>query len=120
MPKNTEFEESLTMTIKKIDTTSPEAQSADLVAGNIEQLKALFPELITEGAGGVAVNVDVLKALVGDEIRRLIRTGEIYQLYTKWFERPVPPKGVVMQMPMSFLLRDSFKFPSEKVGDLVE
>ncbi|HDY6851286.1 TPA: site-specific DNA-methyltransferase, partial [Pseudomonas aeruginosa] len=66
MPKNTEFEESLTMTIKKIDTTSPEAQSADLVAGNIEQLKALFPELITEGAGGVAVNVDVLKALVGD------------------------------------------------------
>lgn len=60
------------------------------------------------------------KALVGDEIRRLIRTGEIYQLYTKWFERPVPPKGVVMQMPMSFLLRDSFKFPSEKVGDLVE
>ena len=23
------------------------------------------------------------KALVGDEIRRLIRTGEIYQLYTK-------------------------------------
>ncbi|WP_338616837.1 site-specific DNA-methyltransferase [Achromobacter sp. E1] len=54
------------MTIKKIDTASPEAQSADLVAGNIEQLKALFPELITEGAEGVAVNVDVLKALVGD------------------------------------------------------
>lgn len=54
------------MTMKKIDTASPEAQSADLVAANIEQLKALFPELITEGAGGVAVNVDVLKALVGD------------------------------------------------------
>lgn len=50
----------------KIKATSPEAQSADLVAGNIEQLKALFPELITEGADGVAVNVDVLKALVGD------------------------------------------------------
>lgn len=54
------------MTMKKIDTASPETQSADLVAGNIEQLKVLFPELITEGAGGVAVNVDVLKALVGD------------------------------------------------------
>ncbi|MGO3869704.1 MAG: site-specific DNA-methyltransferase [Alcaligenes sp.] len=52
--------------MKKIDTASPEAQSADLVAANIEQLKALFPELITEGANGVAVNVDVLKALVGD------------------------------------------------------
>ncbi|MGG5143121.1 site-specific DNA-methyltransferase [Alcaligenes ammonioxydans] len=52
--------------MKKIDTASPDAQSADLVTANIEQLKALFPELITEGAGGVAVNVDVLKALVGD------------------------------------------------------
>lgn len=53
--------------MQKIDATSPEAQSADLVAGNIEQLKALFPELITEGPNGVAVNVDVLKALVGDK-----------------------------------------------------
>lgn len=50
----------------KIDVTDPEAQSADLVAGNIAQLKALFPELITEGAGGAAINVDVLKQLVGD------------------------------------------------------
>jgi len=50
----------------KIDATDPEAQSADLVAGNIATLKALFPELITEGADGAAVNVDVLKALVGD------------------------------------------------------
>ena len=52
--------------MQKIDATSPEAQSADLVASNIEQLKALFPELITEGQNGTAVNVDVLKALVGD------------------------------------------------------
>jgi len=52
--------------MKKLSATSPEAQSADLVAGNIDQLKALFPELITEGPNGVAVNVDVLKALVGD------------------------------------------------------
>ncbi|WBX95075.1 site-specific DNA-methyltransferase [Pseudoxanthomonas mexicana] len=50
----------------KIDATDPETQSADLVAGNIATLKALFPELITEGADGAAVNVDVLKALVGD------------------------------------------------------
>ena len=53
--------------MQKIDATSPEAQSADLVAGNIEQLKAMFPELITESANGVTVNVDVLKTLVGDQ-----------------------------------------------------
>jgi len=52
--------------MQQIDANSPEAQSADLVAENIERLKALFPELLTEGPDGAAVNVDVLKALVGD------------------------------------------------------
>ena len=63
-------------------------------------------------------NEPAFKALAGEEIRRLIRSGEMQRLYTQWFESPVPPKGVNMQMPMSFLLRDSFKFPSERVGDL--
>ena len=53
--------------MQKIEVASPEAQSADIVANNIKQLKALFPELVTEGANGVAVNVDVLKMLVGDQ-----------------------------------------------------
>ncbi|MDO5505140.1 MAG: hypothetical protein Q4F49_02440 [Pseudoxanthomonas suwonensis] len=52
--------------MQKIQATDSEAQSADLVAHNIAQLKALFPELITEGKDGAAVNVDVLKQLVGD------------------------------------------------------
>ena len=52
--------------MQKIEATSPEALSANLTAQNIAQLKALFPELMTESANGVAINVDVLKALVGD------------------------------------------------------
>jgi len=52
--------------MQKIEAASPEAQSADLVADNVAQLKALFPELVTEGPNGPAVNLDVLKALVGD------------------------------------------------------
>ena len=54
------------MPIQKIEPTSPEAQSANIQADNIAQLKALFPELLTESAAGAAINVDVLKALVGD------------------------------------------------------
>lgn len=54
------------MTMQKIDVTSPEAQSADLVVSNIAQLKALFPELLTESSKGATINLDVLKALVGD------------------------------------------------------
>lgn len=58
------------MTIQKIDAHSPESQSANLVADNIAKLKAMFPELLTEtvvnGQTTAALNVDVLKALVGD------------------------------------------------------
>lgn len=54
------------MTMKKLTAADPESRSPDLVAENVERLKALFPELVTEGPNGVAVNVDVLKALVGD------------------------------------------------------
>ena len=56
------------MSIEKIEANSPEAQSANIVADDLAQLKALFPELVTEGANGPAINVDVLKALVGDQI----------------------------------------------------
>jgi len=56
------------MTIQKIESQSREAQSADITAVNISQLKALFPELLAESANGVAINVDVLKQLVGDAV----------------------------------------------------
>jgi adenine-specific DNA-methyltransferase len=52
--------------MKKLDTLDPLATSADLVAANVAQLRALFPDLITESADGVRVNVDVLKQLIGD------------------------------------------------------
>lgn len=51
--------------MQKIDATSPEAQSADITAANIGKLKALFPEVFTEGKHGAAINVDVLRGLVG-------------------------------------------------------
>ena len=53
--------------MKKLVAADPETQSPDLIAENLAQLKALFPELVIEGPDGVAVNVDVLKALVGDK-----------------------------------------------------
>jgi adenine-specific DNA-methyltransferase len=52
--------------MKKLDATDPGTRSRDVVAENIERLKAMFPELITEGSEGAAVNVDVLKDLVAD------------------------------------------------------
>lgn len=54
------------MTMQKIEAQSPEAQSANILADNIAKLRAMFPELLTETGGTAAINVDVLKALVGD------------------------------------------------------
>ena len=51
--------------MQKIEAHSSEAQSSDLIADNIAKLKALFPELLTEGGSGIEVNVDVLSQLVG-------------------------------------------------------
>ena len=53
--------------MQNLTANDPETKSPDLVAENLERLKALFPELVTEGPDGAAVNVDVLKALVGDK-----------------------------------------------------
>ena len=53
--------------MKPLTPADPETKSPDLAAENLAQLRALFPELITEGPGGVAVNVDVLKSLIGDQ-----------------------------------------------------
>lgn len=54
-------------TMQKLTAADPETHSTELVAENLAALRAIFPELITEGADGVAVNIDVLKALVGDK-----------------------------------------------------
>lgn len=55
-------------TINKISKQDPQSQSADLVAENIEQLKALFPEIITEGDGQKKIDFDVLRQLLGDAV----------------------------------------------------
>lgn len=53
--------------MKKLTAADPETKRPDIVTENLERLKAMFPELVTEGPYGAAVNVDVLKQLVGDK-----------------------------------------------------
>jgi adenine-specific DNA-methyltransferase len=53
--------------MKKLTKKDSETKSPDLVEANVQKLKELFPELLTEGPCGISVNVDVLKTLVGDK-----------------------------------------------------
>ena len=50
--------------MKKITANDPETRSADIVAENIEHLKALFPEAFTEGK----IDFEELKQLLGGEM----------------------------------------------------
>ncbi len=55
------------------------------------------------------------KRLVDAEMLRLINSFEIFPIYKKWFESPIPPKGVNLKLPMPFLLHDSLRYPSDQV-----
>ena len=57
------------------------------------------------------------KKVVDDEMRHLIRSGEADKIYARWFMAPIPPKNVSMNLPMSYLLRDSWKYPSDVVAN---
>jgi glutamate/aspartate transport system substrate-binding protein len=47
----------------------------------------------------------------------LIKSGEIYKIYNKWFMEASGPGGRSLNIPMSYFLRDSFRYPSDKVGE---
>jgi glutamate/aspartate transport system substrate-binding protein len=41
------------------------------------------------------------KKVVNGAINRLYKSGEINKIYEKWFLKPVPPKGINLNVPMS-------------------
>jgi len=53
------------------------------------------------------------KKVVDTEVTRIILQGEINAMYRKWFDSPIPPKQINLRIPMSFMLRDSFKAPTD-------
>lgn len=58
-----------------------------------------------------------LKKIVDTEMKKMVYSQQLAGLYTKWFESPIAPQGVNLRIPMSYLLRDSLKFPSDDIGD---
>ncbi len=57
------------------------------------------------------------KKVVDAALARVYTSGDIDRIYAKWFQSAIPPKGLNMNMPMGYLLRDTLRFPTDKVGD---
>ena len=55
------------------------------------------------------------KKVVDEEMRRLITSREILAIYDKWFMQPIPPQGRALNLPVSYLLRDFWKYPTDQV-----
>jgi glutamate/aspartate transport system substrate-binding protein len=54
------------------------------------------------------------KALVDDTLTKVMRSGEFEKLYVQWFENPIPPKGINIQLPMSDALKRAIKEPNDR------
>lgn len=54
------------------------------------------------------------KKLVDDTLAGLMKSGEFEALYKKWFQSPIPPKGINLNAPMSKELQDNLKALSDK------
>ena len=57
------------------------------------------------------------KRIVDDEMKRLIATHEAHAAYERWFMRPIPPKNVALNLPMNYLLKDFWKYPTDQVPE---
>ena len=48
-------------------------------------------------------------------LTKLMQSGEMEKIYTKWFMTPIPPKNVALNLPPSYLLRDLWKYPTDQM-----
>lgn len=55
-----------------------------------------------------------LKAIVDEEMKRLISSREAYAIYDRWFVKPIPPRNAALNIPMNYLLRDLWKYPTDR------
>jgi glutamate/aspartate transport system substrate-binding protein len=60
------------------------------------------------------------KRFVDGVLTRTMVDGEAEILYRRWFQSPIPPSGLNLQVPLNHILWEQFQFPSDKVGDAAD
>ena len=61
-------------------------------------------------------NDPAFKKSVDVAVERLFKSGEINAIYEKWFTKPIPPKGINLNWPMTTNLKDVIANPTDS-GD---
>ena len=60
---------------------------------------------------------EAFKKAVDDAIVAYFKSGEVNKSYDKWFQQPIPPKGLNLQFPMSDELKKLIAEPTDKAAD---
>jgi ABC-type amino acid transport substrate-binding protein len=55
------------------------------------------------------------KAILDNEMKRMIVSKEAQAIYDHWFLKPIPPNNTSLNLPMNYLLRDFWKYPTDQV-----
>ena len=55
-----------------------------------------------------------LKNVVDSAVIAVYKSGEINKIYAKWFQSPIPPNGVTLNLPMSDALKELIKNPNDR------
>ena len=73
-------------------------------------------DLLSDDPYGIMMRKDdpAFKKVVDNAVIALYRSGEINTIYKKWFESPIPPKNVNLNMPMSDALKEYVKNPTDR------
>jgi len=82
-------------------------KSEDWVIVGTPQSKEAYGMMIPKGD-------DDFKKLVDETIAQAETSGEATKLYQKWFQSPIPPKGLNLDLPLSDDMKELFKNPNDK------
>ena len=58
------------------------------------------------------------KGLVHATVSNMAKTGQLAKLYAKWFNSPIPPKGVNLAVPMSEQLKAAIATPNDNPAEV--
>ncbi len=92
-----------------------------LLAGQIANSQnpgdyVILPESLRQEPYSMMLRKDdpQFKALVDKAIGQVYKSGEINQIYAKWFTQPIPPKNINMNFPMTPVIKEAFANPNDK------
>jgi glutamate/aspartate transport system substrate-binding protein len=79
---------------------------------------AISPEALSVEPYGIMVRKGdtAFKKVVDGAMTNIYKSGQINAIYEKWFQKPIPPKGLNLNIPMSDAMKKVVAKPTDS-GD---